>query len=80
MICHQFLLVLAAQALLHWSLIWAAADSVIVFKKLHAPLGDDDHPHKYDDEDNDHDDADHGDVDIIMGPPESLPLSWALWV
>ena len=54
----------------------------IVFKELHAPLGDDDHAHKYDgeDEDDDHDDADHGDEDIIMGPPESLPLSWALWV
>ena len=65
-----------------WSLIWDAADSVIVFKELHAPLGDDDHPHKYEDEDNDDDDvdADHDDVDIVMGPPDSLPLSWALWV
>ena len=58
-----------------WSLIWDAADSVIVFKELHAPLSDDDHPHKYEDEDDDYDE-----VDIIMGHPDSLPLSWALWV
>ena len=40
-----------------WSLIWDAAHSVIVFKKLPAALRDDDHAHKDDDDDNDDDDG-----------------------
>ena len=55
MMRHQFL---------RWSLIWDAADSVIVLKKLHAPLRDDDQAQKYDNDDKDYD-ADYEDGVVL---------------